>query len=97
MNKKILFILKPNLSFLPIQLIIKKLLIISIFIISFQVNQSILFAEKKFTFDDFGLISIMYHRFDESKYPSTNIQMDVFKKQLDIITSEGIKFIHKKF
>ena len=38
----------------------------------------------------------MYHRFDESKYPSTNIQMDVFKKQLDIITSEGIKFIHPK-
>ena len=38
----------------------------------------------------------MYHRFDESKYPSTNIQMDVFKKQLDIIESEGIKFIHPK-
>ena len=55
-----------------------------------------MFAEKKYSFDDFGLISIMYHRFDESKYPSTNIQMDVFKKQLDIITSEGIKFIHPK-
>ena len=38
----------------------------------------------------------MYHRFDESKYPSTNIQMEVFKKQLDIIESEGIKFIHPK-
>ena len=38
----------------------------------------------------------MYHRFNESKYPSTNIQMDVFKKQLDIIESEGIKFIHPK-
>ncbi len=36
----------------------------------------------------------MYHRFDESKYPSTNIQMDVFKKQLDIIEQEGIQFIH---
>ena len=53
-----------------------------------------MFAEKKYSFDDFGLISIMYHRFDENKYPSTNIQMDVFKKQLDIIESEGIKFIH---
>ena len=38
----------------------------------------------------------MYHRFDESKYPSTNIQMEVFKKQLDIIENEGIKFIHPK-
>ena len=38
----------------------------------------------------------MYHRFDESKYPSTNIQMDVFERQLDIIKNEGIKFIHPK-
>ncbi len=36
----------------------------------------------------------MYHRFNESKYPSTNIQLDIFKKQLDIIQSENIKFIH---
>ena len=27
----------------------------------------------------------MYHRFNEDKYPSTNIQMDVFKKQIEII------------
>ena len=51
---------------------------------------------NKYSFDDFGLISIMYHRFDEKKYPSTNIQLDVFKKQLEIIESEGIKFIHPK-
>ena len=38
----------------------------------------------------------MYHRFDESKYPSTNIQLDVFKEQLEIIENEGIKFIHPK-
>ena len=42
------------------------------------------------------LISIMYHRFNESKYPSTNIQLDIFKKQLEIIENEGIKFIHPK-
>ena len=45
-------------------------------------------------FDDYGLISIMYHRFDESKYPSTNIQLDVFKEQLQIIENLGIRFIH---
>ncbi len=38
----------------------------------------------------------MYHRFNESKYPSTNIQMDVFKKQLQTIEDQGIKFIHPK-
>ncbi len=38
----------------------------------------------------------MYHRFNESKYPSTNIQLNVFKQQLDIIKNEGIKFIHPK-
>ena len=55
-----------------------------------------MFAEKNYSFDDFGLISIMYHRFNENKYPSTNIQMDVFEKQLDIIENEGIKFVHPK-
>ena len=38
----------------------------------------------------------MYHRFNEGKYPSTNIQLNVFKQQLDIIKNEGIKFIHPK-
>jgi len=65
-------------------------------IISIDADQSKLFAQNKYNFDDFGLISIMYHRFDENKYPSTNIQMDVFKKQLEIIENEGIKFIHPK-
>ena len=36
----------------------------------------------------------MYHRFNENKYPSTNIQIDVFKEQLKIIEREKIKFIH---
>ena len=38
----------------------------------------------------------MYHRFNENKYPSTNIQLDVFKEQLKIIENEGIRFIHPK-
>ena len=38
----------------------------------------------------------MYHRFNENKYPTTNIQMDVFKEQLRIIESAGIKFVHPK-
>tara|TARA_A100001011_G_scaffold315669_1_gene334409 strand:+ start:248 stop:1303 length:1056 start_codon:yes stop_codon:yes gene_type:complete len=79
-----------------VQLIIKKSLIIFLFIIFlFPQNNSYstLFAKN---FNDYGLISIMYHRFDEKKYPSTNIQLDVFKKQLKIIDNEGIQFIHPK-
>ena len=38
----------------------------------------------------------MYHRFNENKYPSTNIQLDIFKKQLDIIEKEGLKFINPR-
>ena len=36
----------------------------------------------------------MYHRFDENKYPSTNIQMDVFLKHLQLIKDLNYKFIH---
>ena len=38
----------------------------------------------------------MYHRFNENKYPSTNIQLDVFKEQLKIIENENIQFIDPK-
>jgi len=34
----------------------------------------------------------MYHRFNESKYPSTNIQMDVFKNQIKIIKESNYVF-----
>ena len=73
----------------------KKFLIIFIIIVS-TFNQSKLFAQSKADFNDFGIISIMYHRFDESKYPSTNIQLDVFKEQIKIIESENIKFVDPK-
>ncbi len=77
-------------------LIIKKLLIIIIFIISFETNLSKVFASNEENFKDYGLISIMYHRFNENKYPSTNIQLDVFKEQLSVIQKEEIRFIHPK-
>ena len=78
------------------QLIIKKLLIIITVIITIESNLLKVFASDDENFDDYGLISIMYHRFDESKYPSTNIQLDVFKEQLKIIENLGIEFIHPK-
>ena len=78
------------------QLIIKKLLIIITIIITFGSSHLKVFANIHENFDDYGLISIMYHRFDEAKYPSTNIQLDVFKEQLKIIENLGIEFIHPK-
>ena len=38
----------------------------------------------------------MYHRFNESKYPSTNIQMDIFKKHIKLIKDSGFNFYHPK-
>ena len=39
-----------------------------------------------------GTLALMYHRFDENKYPSTNIQMDIFKKQIKIIRELNYNF-----
>ena len=44
--------------------------------------------------NDEGVLSIMYHRFDENKYPSTNIQMEVFLKQIQLIKDLNYSFIH---
>jgi len=88
--KKLLLNLRPIEFFLPVQLIIKKLLIIFLFYFSTAFNLNA--AET--AIDDFGIITIMYHRFEENKYPSTNIRMVDFKKHLEMIQKEGIKFIN---
>ena len=46
----------------------------------------------KYYSKDEGILSIMYHRFNETKYPSTNIQMDVFKEHIRIIKNSDFKF-----
>ena len=46
--------------------------------------------------DDKGILALMYHRFDENKYPSTNIQMDVFKEQIEIIKNLKYTFYDPK-
>src|SRR5210317_1736662 len=45
---------------------------------------------------DEGILSLMYHRFNENKYPSTNIQMDVFKEQIEIIKNSDYSFSNPK-
>jgi len=46
----------------------------------------------KYYSNDMGILSLMYHRFDEEKYPSTNIQMSVFKEQIKIIRDLNYSF-----
>ena len=50
----------------------------------------------KYYSDDMGILSLMYHRFDENKYPSTNIQMNIFKEQISIIKNLNYKFYDPK-
>ena len=44
--------------------------------------------------EDFGIISLMYHRFEENKYPSTNIRINDFISHLEIIKKNNIQFIN---
>jgi len=71
---------------------------IRLFIIILLFNSNSKAEEKniKYYSDDNGILSLMYHRFNENKYPSTNIQMDVFKKQIKIIKNLKYKFYDPK-
>jgi len=72
---------------------ITKLFIILIF---FSNNSNAEQNNSKYYSDDLGTISLMYHRFDEDKYPSTNIKMDIFKKQINIIKDKKYSFENPK-
>jgi len=71
---------------------------IKLFIIILLFNSNSKAEEKdiKYYSDDKGILSLMYHRFDEKKYPSTNIQMDIFKKQIKIIKNLKYTFYDPK-
>jgi len=45
---------------------------------------------------DEGILSLMYHRFNENKYSSTNIRMNVFKDQMKIINNSNYTFSNPK-
>ena len=63
-----------------------------IVILLFSSNSKAEEKNIKYYSEDKGILSLMYHRFDENKYPSTNIQMDIFKQQIEIITNLKYKF-----
>ena len=78
---------------LPLAASIIKLFII---IILFNCNSNAQENNIKYYSNDKGILSLMYHRFDETKYPSTNIQMSVFKKQMEIIKNLNYEFYDPK-
>jgi len=49
-------------------------------------------VNKKYYHNEQGILSLMYHRFNENKYPSTNVQMNIFKSQIGIIYNNNFKF-----
>ena len=85
-------------------MIIKKILslaasIISLFIFQIFFLSNSISEEKnsKYYSNDSGILSIMYHRFNESKYPSTNIQMEVFDQHINVIKDLNYNFYNPKF
>ena len=72
--------------------IIKLFIIISLFTYNSKAEEQ----NIKTYSNDKGILTLMYHRFDENKYPSTNIQMDVFKQQMKIIKDSKYSFYDPK-
>ena len=90
--KNLLLIFKAIESFLPVQSIIKKSLIFFLFFTS-TLGESLSISNN---IEDKGVIVLMYHRFEENKYPSTNVKITDFIKQIDLIKKNGFKFINAK-
>ncbi len=69
--------------------------IINLFIFIFIItNSNAEEKNSKLYLNDEGVLSIMYHRFNESKYPSTNIQMEIFKEHIELIKKSNFDFYH---
>jgi len=80
-------------------MIIKKILSLAASIINLVILQFFLIVNSnsqenniKYYSNDNGILSLMYHRFNENKYPSTNIRMEVFDEQMKMIRESNYKF-----
>ena len=60
------------------------------FIIFLNVNAEV--VNKKYFKNEQGILAIMYHRFEENKYPSTNIRLEIFKKHINLIKENNLDF-----
>ena len=60
------------------------------FIIFLNVKAEV--VNKKYYKNEQGILAIMYHRFEENKYPSTNIRLGIFKKHINLIKENNLNF-----
>ena len=60
------------------------------FIIFLNVKAEV--VNKKYFKDEKGVLAIMYHRFEENNYPSTNIKLDIFKEHINLIEESNLNF-----
>ena len=84
-------------------MIIKKILLSTASIINLLIIVFCFFSNSnadedniKYYSKDEGIVSIMYHRFNESKYPSTNIQIEIFKEHLKIINNSSFELYNPR-
>ena len=75
---------------------IKKFFIITLLISILVFHNNLYPSTDTNEIDDFGIISLMYHRFEENKYPSTNIKLKDFKEHIKIIEENDINFVNPK-
>ena len=71
-------------------------LITKVFIILFLFNANAEVVNKKYDKNERGILAIMYHRFEENKYPSTNIRLDIFKEHIELIEKKNIDFYNPR-
>tara|TARA_B110000027_G_scaffold133601_1_gene162528 strand:- start:1617 stop:2666 length:1050 start_codon:yes stop_codon:yes gene_type:complete len=72
-----------------VQFIIRQSLII--FLLFLVTSSQLLLAKDNI--EDKGIIVLMYHRFEENKYPSTNIKIADFIEHLNLIKKKQFKFV----
>ncbi len=71
--------------------------IIKLFIFNlFFLNANADTVNNKYEPNDKGILALMYHRFEENKYPSTNIKIEVFKKHIEIIKENNLVVLNPK-
>ena len=71
--------------------------IIKLFIFNlFLLNANADTVNNKYEPNDKGILALMYHRFEENKYPSTNIKIEVFKKHIEIIKENNFVVLNPK-
>ncbi len=61
-----------------------------------MINSNSQEKNSKYYSNDNGVLSLMYHRFNENKYPSTNIRMDIFDQQMLLISDLNYEYYDPK-